>query len=298
MSIDVMLPYYGDVDHFKNAVDSIVAQSFSDFRLIVVDDGFPDPEPARYMGELAARDSRVTYEKNEVNLGANGNYRKCLGMVEAPTVVVMGADDIMLPGYLQAVHDGFAAQPDAAVFECGVAVIDENGAPAKSLADAVKAWNSPLSDPNGRKVLGGEDLMVSLMHGNWTYFPSLAWNSEWIGKIGFREGLDVVQDLALLVDTISAGGKMVIDPTLAFLYRRHSASDSSVRALDGRRFAEESRFFAGEAKSFADRGWKKAARAARLHWTSRLNAATLLPTALKAGKLREGGPKLVRHIFG
>ena len=131
MSIDVMLPYYGDVDHFKKAVDSVVAQSFSDFRLIVVDDGFPDPEPARYMGELAARDSRVTYEKNEVNLGANGNYRKCLGMVEAPTVVVMGADDIMLPGYLQAVHDGFAAQPDAAVFECGVAVIDENGAPAK-----------------------------------------------------------------------------------------------------------------------------------------------------------------------
>ena len=60
MAIDVMLPYYGDVDHFKKAVDSVLAQTYADFRLMVVDDGYPDPEPARYLGEIAARDSRVT----------------------------------------------------------------------------------------------------------------------------------------------------------------------------------------------------------------------------------------------
>ena len=37
----------------------------------------------------------------------------------------MGADDIMLPNYLQVVADGFAAVPDAAVMEVGVNVIDE-----------------------------------------------------------------------------------------------------------------------------------------------------------------------------
>lgn len=295
MAIDVMLPYYGDVDHFKKAVDSVLAQSYADFRLIVVDDGYPDPEPARYMCEITARDSRVTYEKNETNLGANGNYRKCLGMVTAPIVVVMGADDVMLPNYLQVVADGFAAVPDAAVMEVGVSVIDEHGAPVRGLSDTVKAFTQPKAD--GRTVLHGEKLMTSLMHGNWTYFPSLAWNSEWVKRIGFREGLDVVQDLALLVDVITGGGHMIYDPTLAFLYRRHSASDSSVRALDGRRFDEEARFFAGEADAFAARGWTNAARAARLHVTSRLNALSLLPTAAKAGKLAEGGKKLLGHTF-
>ena len=58
MAIDVMLPYYGDVDHFKKAVDSVLAQTYADFRLMVVDDGYPDPEPARYMGESAARRTR------------------------------------------------------------------------------------------------------------------------------------------------------------------------------------------------------------------------------------------------
>ena len=34
MAIDVMLPYYGDVDHFKKAVDSVLAQSYREFRLV------------------------------------------------------------------------------------------------------------------------------------------------------------------------------------------------------------------------------------------------------------------------
>ena len=295
MQIDVMLPYYGDVEHFKKAVESVLAQTHPDFRLMVVDDGYPDPEPERFMGEICARDERVTYERNATNLGANGNYRKCLDMATAPVVVVMGADDVMLPDYLRVVSDGFTAVPDAAVMEVGVAVIDENGASVRPLSDTVKALTSPKA--RSRTVLHGEKLMTSLMHGNWTYFPSLAWNTDVIRRIGFREGLDVVQDLALLVDVITSGGAMIYDPTLAFLYRRHSQSDSSVRALDGRRFDEEARFFAGEADAFGARGWRNAERAARLHMTSRLNALSLLPTAARSGKLAEGGRKLLGHTF-
>lgn len=295
MAIDVMLPYDGDVGHFKKAVDSVLAQTYRDFRLVVVDDGSPDPEPARYMGEIAARDGRVTYQKNETNLGANGNYRKCLGLVTAPIVVVMGADDIMLSNYLQVVADGFAAVPDAAVMAVGVSVIDEHGAPVRQVSDTIRSFTSPKAD--GRTVLHGEKLVTSLMHGNWTYSPSLAWSSGWIRRIGLREGLDVVQDLALLVDVITAGGHMVYDPTLAFLNRRHSGSDSAIRSLDGRRFDEEARFFASEADAFAARGWKSAERAARLHLTSRFNALSLLPAAARAGNLTEGGKRILGHTF-
>ncbi|MFN3601027.1 MAG: glycosyltransferase family 2 protein [Dietzia sp.] len=295
MAIDVMLPYYGDVGHFTKAVDSVLSQSYRDFRLVVVDDGYPDPEPARYMGEITARDERVTYQKNETTLGVNANYRKCLGLVTAPIVVVMGADDIMLSNYLQVVANGFAAVPDAAVMEVGVNVIDEHGAPVRQFSDTVRSFTSPKAD--GRTVLHGEKLITSLMHGNWTYSPSLAWNSEWIRRIGIREGLDAVQDLALLVDVITGGGHMVYDPTLAFLNRRHSASDSAVRSFDGRRFDEEARFFAGEADAFAARGWKSAERAARLHLTSRFDALSMLPAAARAGKFAEGGKRLLGHGF-
>ena len=54
----------------------------------------------------------MRYHRNAANLGANGNYRKCLDLVTAPHVVVMGADDVMLPNFLQAVADAFAEFPD------------------------------------------------------------------------------------------------------------------------------------------------------------------------------------------
>ena len=89
---------------------------------------------------------------------------------------------------------------------------------------------------------------------------------------------------------------MVIDPTLSFLYRRHSASDSSVRALDGRRFDEERSFFEGQAVRFKTLGWEKAARAASFHTTSRLNAATLILKSVSKGKV-DSVPRLAKHIF-
>lgn len=293
MTVDIMLPYYGDVDQMKLAARSVMNQENEDWRLIVIDDGYPDPEPERWFSTIT--DPRVTYLKNDQNLGANGNYRKALTMVEAPYVVIMGADDVMLPNYLDVVVGGFEAFPNANVVQPGVQVIDERGIACLPLVDAVKKVYAPKT--RERMELKGEAMATSLVRADWAYFPSLAWRSEAIVRIGFTEGLDVVQDLALLLDIAAEGGSMVIDPTLSFLYRRHSASDSSVRALDGRRFDEERSFFEGQAVRFRTLGWEKAARAASFHTTSRLNAATLILKSVSKGKV-DSVPRLAKHIFG
>lgn len=292
MTVDVMLPYYGDVDQMKLAARSVMSQQNEDWRLIVIDDGYPDPEPERWFSAMT--DPRVTYLRNDENLGANGNYRKALTMVEAPYVVIMGADDVMLPNYLDVVVSGFEAHPEANVVQPGVQVIDERGIACLPLVDAVKKVYAPKT--RERMELKGEAMATSLVRADWAYFPSLAWRSETIVRIGFTEGLDVVQDLALLLDIAAEGGSMVIDPTLSFLYRRHSASDSSVRALDGRRFDEERSFFEGQALRFKTLGWQKAARAASFHTTSRLNAATLILKSVSKGKV-DSVPRLAKHIF-
>src|SRR6476659_10982386 len=208
----------------------------------------------------------------------------------------MGADDLMQPNFLQLAIDNFAAfGPAAAVVQCGVAVIDERGRLVRPLGDRVKERAAPkVGAPT---LLMGEALAASVLRANWTYFPSLAWRTESMRRIGFREGLHVTQDLALILDTARDGGGLVIDPTLAFLYRRHSRSDSSVKALDGRRFDEERALFAAEARDFAGRGWDRAARAARRHLTSRTNALSLVPTAARSGNVSVL-PKLGRHVVG
>lgn len=294
-TVDIMFPYYGDVELMKAAVNSVLAQRNPNWRLVVIDDGYPDPEPERWFAEITAADERVTYQKNETNLGANGNYRKALGLVETEYFVMMGADDIMQSNYLDVVLRAFESFPRADVVQPGVQTIDENGIASNPLPDRVKRAYAPKTlVPT---TLTGSEMATSLIKADWAYFPSLAWRTETVKRLGFREGYDVVQDLALLLDIAAEGGTMVIDPELAFLYRRHSASDSSVKALDGTRFDEERRFFQWQAARFAKQGWKKPARAARNRFTSRLNALTLMGKSVARGKFDSLG-RLGTHVIG
>ncbi|MGV9794942.1 glycosyltransferase family 2 protein [Gordonia sp. NPDC003422] len=265
MPIDVMMPFYGDVAQFRQAVTSVLAQDNPDLVLTVVDDCYPDDAPREWL--LGLDDPRVRYLRNETNLGVNGNFRRCVDLVEHEYFVVMGCDDVMLPGYLGSVRALAAGNPDAAVIAPGVEVIDDHDRPVRPLGDRIKG----MLAPSHTTVLRGESLATSLYHGNWTYFPSLLWRTDAVRAVGFRPGLEVVLDLALLVDLAATGASLAYDPTVVFRYRRHEASVSSVQAVDGRRFAEENRFFADEARRCVELGWNRAARAARLHATSRLH---------------------------
>ena len=128
MTVDILFPFYGDVAMMKEAVRSVLRQTNPNWRLIVVDDGYPDESIPGWFDSL--KDSRVTYMRNETNLGANGNYRKCLTFVENPLVQVMGADDVMLPNYVDWLVGAGARHPDATIFQPGVFVIDAAMIPA------------------------------------------------------------------------------------------------------------------------------------------------------------------------
>lgn len=285
-----MLPFYGDVDQLKSAVRSVLDQTFTDFRLVVVDDQYPDPEPARWLQSLG--DVRVHYLRNDVNLGVNGNFRRCVDLVEAPAFTLMGCDDMMTPQHLATALAALEAHPAAAVVQPGVQVVDADDSVVRPLGDRVKARMTPRAPA----VLQGEALAASLYRGNWTYFPSLVWRTSVAKPIGFRPGLEIVLDLALLLDIARAGGALVLTEEVTFSYRRHTESVSSLQAVDGRRFDEERVFFSGEAQRCAEIGWPDAARAARRHLTSRLNAATLVPAAL-LGRQWPIVAVLARHVF-
>jgi len=292
MTVDVLFPYYGDVALMKQAVASVLGQSDPDLRLVVVDDGYPDPEVEPWFRALD--DPRVEYHRNPENLGANGNYRKALTYVRNELVVVMGADDIMLPNYTAWLKAQAASCPEAAVFQPGVVVIDERGAVSAGLIDQAKGWLRPAGQ--GVRLGRGEAVAASLLRGNWFYFPALGWRAEAITAVGFRQGYDIVQDLILVLDIVRRGGAFLLDDTLAFCSRRHSGSDSSQRALSGTRFTEESQAFRRLADAMDAIGWHHAARVARRHVFSRLNAATLLPRAALKGQWAGVGT-LARHVL-
>jgi hypothetical protein len=173
-----------------------------------------------------------------------------------------------------------------------VKVIDENNDEISTRSDQVK--KSIRESQSSSKLLSGENLARSLMKGNWMYFPSIVWRTKAIQEIGFRPGFHVCQDLGLAMDLIMQGGEMALIDDEIFRYRRHQESDSSVKAINGQRFKDEKHFFTVMAKDLKKMGWNSAARAARLHGTSRLHAASLIPACLA----RKQNPlPLMRHVF-
>ncbi|MFB7662533.1 glycosyltransferase family 2 protein [Kitasatospora sp. NPDC056138] len=289
---EITLPYYGDVALMQAAVRSVLAQDGTDWRLTVVDDG-REPGVPEWFGRLA--DPRVRYYRNERNLGVTGNFNRCVDLAEYEYLVLMGSDDLMHPDYLSVVRRAADREPGAAMIQPGVQVIGSDGLPYDTLADRAKRRLYAPGGP-GRALLGGERLAVSLLRGNWLYFPSVCWRTEAVRRFGFRADLGVIQDLALVIDLLVAGEGLATTPEVCFGYRRHAASESSATAYTGHRFEEAERFFRETADRLAALGWPRASRVARRHLSSRLHALTLLPAAARhAGA--PGAAAMLRHAL-
>jgi GT2 family glycosyltransferase len=291
-SIDIMMPYYGDVAMMQAAVRSILAQDDpDDWHLTVVDDGEAAGVPEWF---ATLDDPRVDYQRNPVNLGVTGNFRKCVELAKRDRMVMMGSDDLMLPDYVATVRALAALSPGAGIVQPGVEIIDEAGrVVGGGLVDATKRRIYAPKGP-GPHRLRGQELAVSLLRGNWLYFPSICWRTDAVAAVGFRPELEVIQDLDMIIKLVERGEELVAGDHVCFQYRRHSGSESAKQAVDGHRFAEARAYFLETADRLDSIGWTEAAAISRRHRSARLHALTLVPAALKQRR-PDSARQLVRY---
>ncbi|MFE1645651.1 glycosyltransferase family 2 protein [Microbacterium sp. P01] len=291
-TIDIIMPFYGDPAQFKEAVLSVLAQDDPDWRLVIVDDCYPQWDPSEWVQGLG--DARISLERNPENLGVSRTFDRCIELARNEYLAIPGCDDRLLPTYVTEVRSliGDGGRPE--YVQPAVVVIDENGHEARPLADRVKALVRPRI--SGPTPLSGDLLATTLMRGNWTYFPAICWRADVLRRFRFTDRYEIVMDLALQMDILLAGGRLVASSVPAFEYRRHSASASSYTASDGTRFVEERDFYRTAVTRLRDVGWQRAARAARLRITSRLNALSKIPSAIGRGHW-SAATVLLSHVF-
>ncbi|VDG75920.1 glycosyl transferase domain-containing protein [Actinobaculum suis] len=294
MSFDIMLPFWGEPKYLFEAVESVLAQDSEDWHLTVIDDRYGDPQVPQYLAALD--DPRITYLENDENLGVAGNFRRSIELATSDYLMVMGCDDVLLPNYVSTMQRAIATNPQVDIIQPGVETIDSAGKIRWNLADRIKYKLRP-NTAGGPQILTGDNAASRLLVGDWLYWPSLTFRRETIAATPFREGYEVVLDLGVVIDILMGGGKLLLLPEVTFRYRRHDESVSSVKLLDGSRFAEERSYFAQARQAAQARGWKKSARAANTYLTSRAHALALLPQAIKH-RNKNGAKTLVRHAFG
>ncbi len=95
--VSVCIPTYRGAATLGDAIDSVLAQRFQDFELVVVDDASPDATAA----VVAARpDPRLRLFRNERNLGPQGNWNRCLALARGEYIKLLPHDDLLHPDCL------------------------------------------------------------------------------------------------------------------------------------------------------------------------------------------------------
>lgn len=115
--VTVAMPVYNDAIYVREAIDSILVQSFADFQLLIVDDGSTDATPDII---TSYADERIRIIHHKQNRGRPFARNTALDAADSQYFAWMDADDISLPQRLQCQIDFMDIHPDISV--CGTAI--------------------------------------------------------------------------------------------------------------------------------------------------------------------------------
>jgi len=297
--ISFAIPYYDNPGYLVESVASVLAQTVSDWELVVVDDAGPEPAD-----DVVRRldDPRVRYVRNPTRLGLPGNWNQSLRQCRAPLVTLLHGDDRLLPSYGEEVLAAAAARPDAAAVFTGTTIIDESGAPTRTFVDAAKAVLARRRDLG---ELSGDAGLAVLLGANLIYCPTLAMRRDSLrldeGAAPFDARWRFVTDWDFTVRLLLEGGTLVGVDRPLLEYRRHAAQTTAQLSRDTLRFDEELRFLRLMATEARRRGFPNGARAARRRVATRSHLMVNVTSDVAHGRLRTAGAKagmLLRDLAG
>lgn len=126
-AISILLPAYNAEEYLREAIDSLLTQTLTDFELLILNDGSAD---ATEQIIQAYPDERIVYIRNESNHGLIYTLNKGIEAATGKYIARMDADDICLPQRLQKQYDWLEKNTSTSVVACHVAFINEQGYPA------------------------------------------------------------------------------------------------------------------------------------------------------------------------
>ena len=124
--VSVCMAAYNAEPYLRETLDSVLAQTFADFELVLVDDGSEDKTLA-IAQEYAARDSRVRVFAQQTNRGLIETRNHTMREARAPLVAIADADDYLHPERLQRQVDHLNAHPEVGVLGTAVEFVSQEG---------------------------------------------------------------------------------------------------------------------------------------------------------------------------
>jgi glycosyltransferase involved in cell wall biosynthesis len=124
--VSIGLPVYNGENYLAETIDSILAQTFTDFELIISDNASTDRTEA-ICRQYAAQDPRIRYVRNANNLGAARNYNCAFELAHGEYFKWNGHDDPLAPSFLERCIEVLDRHPGVVLCFARNRAIDERG---------------------------------------------------------------------------------------------------------------------------------------------------------------------------
>lgn len=126
-NVSICLPVYNGENYVAEAIESLLAQTFTDFELIITDNASTD-RTEEICRKFAAADPRVRYHRNVRNVGGARNQAIAIQLSRGRYIRLSAHDDKIAPTHLEECIAALEQRPDAVIVFPSTVVIDTVGA--------------------------------------------------------------------------------------------------------------------------------------------------------------------------
>jgi len=229
--VSICIPAFNYAHFLADAIDSVLAQTYQDFELLVIDNCSTD-NTKDVVGEYMSTDSRIRYVCNESNIGPVKNLNRCLELASGEYVKILCADDMLSPACLERMVAVLEQYPDVSLVASARKVVSGNLEPISRLAFSFHEEHLP-----GTAVIN-----KCLFSGNLIGEPSAAMFRRSDALRGFNCGYAQLVDLEMWFYLLEQGDFAFLPEQLC-LFRQHEAQRTNTNMNTFNFLVDEEKLF-------------------------------------------------------
>lgn len=218
--VSIGLPVYNGENYLAQALDSLLAQTFEDFEIIISDNASTD-HTEEIGRDYAAKDPRVRYSRNEQNIGAGPNFNRAFELATGAYFKWAAHDDLCAPEFLQRCVEVLDGDPSVVLCYSKIEIIDGQGESLPRPYDVKLRTDSPRPAVRYREIVRGATGHLCFEVFGLIRSASLA-KTGLMGNFPHGDGVLLAQ--------LALRGRFVEVPEALFFPRRHSEQSMSTMA--------------------------------------------------------------------
>ncbi|MEP7242483.1 MAG: glycosyltransferase family A protein [Gammaproteobacteria bacterium] len=211
--LSIAMPAYNCEKYIGRALESLLAQTYTDYELVISDNASTDATE-QVCRSFAATDSRIRYVRRQDNIGGPGNFRYVFSLCRGEYHKWSTADDYWDPSFLAKCVPVLDQNPDVVLCYSKTKLIDAEGAPIEDYED-----NLDLGEESPRARFGKLFSRIGLCNAHLGVIRRSAMRGTHL--IGAERASDVH-----FLGELSLYGKFRLVPEFLFFRRYHQQSSS------------------------------------------------------------------------